>query len=33
MSVSEHVNQWYDNLIEMDFFNQESIDEACGTKA
>ena len=33
MSVSEHVNQWYDNLIEMDFFNQESIDEAFGTKA
>ena len=33
MSVEEHVNQWYDNLIEMNFFKEEEIDEAFGTKA
>ena len=33
MSVSEHVNQWYENLIEMNFFKEEEIDEAFGTKA
>tara|TARA_R100001510_G_C7644066_1_gene201539 strand:+ start:462 stop:797 length:336 start_codon:yes stop_codon:yes gene_type:complete len=33
MSVEQFVSQWYDNLIEMNFFKEEDIDEAFGTKA
>ena len=33
MSTQEYVNQWYDDLMEMNFFEEESLDPAFGTKA